>query len=749
MRNNNGFRLALLLATAVAALGVAVPAMAQDVGAATPEANGSPKEVVTLGDIIVTAQRRGQNLGKVPVSISAFSSEMLAAADVSSLEEVYAYTPNMNFNQSSGSAQIYLRGVGNNIANSSTDGSVAVNVDGVYVARPFGALLDFYDVERVEVLRGPQGTLYGRNATAGAINVISKRGGRELSGYAKAIYGSFDRREVQGAIGGPLTADGNIRARIAGRYARDNGFTKDLDSRGSNKLDNQDVNAVRGTLDGDFGAFSVKLTADYTRQHSDGDTVRVLDGSGQADAVGVHVPDDFHSARNNLPTYNNNRSWGVTNESSYDFGGVSLISITGFRKLRQHFYLNTDGTQEDVSESIFYTNARQVSQELRLQSDTSKALSWIVGGYYFNEKVKADVLLPRLSGVAARSFPFTTIFDTHNSVEALAGFVDGTYHVSDQWSVSAGIRYSHEDKDIYRSLYAPAAAVRDVFNRSAFGTAISATTVTPKFEAWTPRFVINFEPSEGKLIYASISRGFKSGGANQAAPTAAPFGNELLWSYEMGAKVHFWDNRAFLTAALFKYDYSDLQVTTFQNGLNVIQNAASAKPWGSEVELRLNPTSHLSFNFSGSYLDAYYDNFISSLGGVATDASGKRMTNAPKWTGSASANYDVALGENAGSLAFFGAVNYRSATDFNQFNFSKLRQPAYALVDARVSWTLPDQRFTLSTFVKNAFDKEYLRNIAPFTSISSKAYITANPVGSALGYPGPGRQLGIEASFNF
>jgi len=734
----------LYLATAALAAVWCLPAGAQE---ATSPAGASRD--AAGGDIVVTAQRRSESLSKVPVSISAFSGETLARADVKSLQEVYAYTPNMAFNQSSGSAQIYLRGVGNNISNASTDGSVAINVDGVYVARPFGALLDFYDVERVEVLRGPQGTLYGRNATAGAINIMSTRPTRDFSGYVKAIYGSFDRREIQGAVGGPLTQDGNVRARIAGRYARDDGFTKDLDPRGSNKLDNQNVDALRGTLDADMGAFSLKLTADYTKQHSDGDTIRILDASGQSDAVGSPVPANFHEARNNLPTFNNNRSWGIAAEASYDLGSVSLISVTGYRKLRQYFLLNTDGTEVDVSESIFYTRSRQFSQELRLQSNTDSALSWILGGYYFNEKVAARISLPRLSGAGTRPFPYSTIFDTHNTVKAFAGFADATYRFSDRFSASAGIRYSKEDKDIYRSLYSPSGVVRDIFNTASFGPAAAATTVDPSYDAWTPRFVLNFEPDDRTLIYASVSRGFKSGGANQAAPTAAPFGNELLWSYELGAKVRMWDNRAFLTASVFKYDYTDLQVTTFQNGLNVIQNAATAKPWGVEAELKLTPVQELQINLSGSYLHAKYGDFISSLGGVAKDASGNRMINAPKWTLSGSASYDIPLGQKAGMLTVFGAVNYRSTTDFNQFNFRQFQQPGYALVDARIKWTAPGENFSLSAFAKNLFDKDYVRNIASFTSISSPAYLALNPVGSATGYPAPGRQLGVEANFTF
>ena len=745
MSNGKRFHHVYLATAAFIAL-AATPAVAQDaVAALQPQDEAS----AAGGDIVVTAQRRSESLSKVPVSISAFSGDMLAKSDVKGLQEVYAYTPNMAFNQSSGSAQIYLRGVGNNISNASTDGSVAVNVDGVYVARPFGALLDFYDIDRVEVLRGPQGTLYGRNATAGAINIVSARPTRDLSGYVKGIYGSFDRREIQGAVGGPLTAEGNVRARIAGRLARDNGFTKDLDPRGSNRLDNQNVDALRGMLDADFGPLSIKLTADYTKQHSDGDTIRVLDRSGQSDAVGAPVPADFHSARNNLPTYNDNRTWGIAAEASYDFGPVSLISVIGYRKLRQHFLLNTDGTETDVSESIFFTKSRQISQELRLQSNGDTPLTWIVGGYYFHEKVAALISLPRLSGAGARAFPYSTIFDTNNSVEAFAGFADATYHFSDQFSASAGIRYSKEDKDIFRSLYSPSAIVRNVFDRSNYGNAIAATTVTPSYDAWTPRFVLNYEPNNTTLLYASISRGFKSGGANQVAPTAAPFGNELLWSYEAGAKIRFWDNRAFLTASVFRYNYTDLQVTTFQNGLNVIQNAASAKPWGVETELKLTPVPELQLNFSGSYLNAKYGNFISSLGGLPRAATGARMINAPKWTASASASYDVELGEGAGMITLFGAVNYRSTTEFNQFNFAQFRQPGYALVDARIKWTAPAGNFSLSAFAKNLFDKEYVRNIASFTSITAPAYLATNPVGSATGYPGPGRQLGLEANFTF
>lgn len=726
--------IALLASTSSAAL-------AQTADDAAPAENGQ-------GDIVVTAQRRSESLRDVPIAVTAFSADSLARSDIRGLQEVFSYTPNMTFNQSSGTAQIYLRGVGSNIANFSTDGSVAVNVDGVYVARPFGALNDFLDVDHIEILRGPQGTLYGRNATAGAINIISKRPTRELSGYVRGIYGSFDRRELQGAIGGALTSGGNVRARIAGRWARDDGFTKDLDPRGSNKLDNQNVNALRGTLDGDFGPLAIQLTADYLKQHSNGDTVRVLDGSGYADQVGAPLPWDFHSARNNLPTYNDNRTFGFTGQATYDLGGASLVSVTGYRELRQHFLLNTDGTEADVSESIFYTNAKQFSQELRLQSNGDGPLRWLAGAYYFHEKVNSVTLLPRLSGMGTRPFPYSTIFIGDGTTNAYAGFVDGTYSFTAKLSFSAGIRYSKENKSLHRELYAPGAVIRDVFDRAAFGSRAAVRDDSPGYDAWTPRFVLNYRPSEDALFYLSASRGFKSGGANIAATTSAPFNNELLWSYEAGAKISFLARKAFWSAAIFRYDYSNLQVTTFQNGLNAIQNAASANPWGVESELSLKPSPALELKLSAAYLEATYDKFISSLGGVAVDASGNRMIGAPKWTLSGSANYVWDLG-SAGSLGVFGAVNYRSATDFNQFNFATMRQSGYALVDGRVSWTAPRGGLSISGFVKNLFDKDYVRNIAGFTSISAPAYLAANPQGSALGYPGPGRQLGVEVGYRF
>lgn len=731
--------LALSVATAFA--GHAGIAHAQETGTGQ-QASSSENE------ILVTAQRRSENLRDVPVSVTAFSGEALARADIESLQDVFSYTPSMTFNTSSGAAQIYLRGVGSNIANFSTDGSVAVNVDGVYVARPFGALTDFLDVERVEVLRGPQGTLYGRNATAGAINVVSARPTRDLTGYAKAIYGTFNRRELQGAISGPLTSDGNIRARVAGRWARDDGFTKDLDPAGSNKLDNSDVDALRGSLDGDFGALSVQITADYGRQHSDGDTVRVLDGSGYADEIGAPLPDDFHSARNDLPTFNNNRTWGISGQATYDFGDVSLISVTGYRELKQHFLLNTDGTEADISESIFLTDAKQFSQELRLQSNGDGPFSWIIGGYYFNEKVNSVTLLPRLSGMGTRAFPYTNIFIGNGEVDAYAGFADVSYKLTDRLTVSAGIRYSHEKKDLYRELYSPSTIVRDAYDTDAFGTRSAFRADTPTYDAWTPRFVVNYKPTDDLLLYVSASRGFKSGGANVAAATSEPFGNELLWSYEAGVKLNLLNGKGLWSTSVFRYDYTDLQVTTFQNGLNSIQNAASARPWGIETELSLSPVRELQINLSAAYLDATYHDFTSSLGGVAVDASGNRMIGAPEWTLSGSANYDFDLG-GAGTLSAFGAVNYRSTTDFNQFNFTNMQQEGYALVDARLTWTAPGGNYSISGFAKNLFDVEYVRNIAAFTSITSPTYLATNPQGSALGYPGPGRQLGVELGVRF
>ena len=704
-------------------------------------------------DIVVTAQRRQESANTAPISISAFSGEALQKSDINGISDLYLHTPNVTFNTSTGAAQIFIRGAGTAVASFSVDSSVAVSVDGVNLSRPAAALVDYFDVDRVELVRGPQGTLYGRNATAGVLNILSKRPTREIEGYVTATYGSFDRREIKGALSGPIGE--NWAARVAGRLRRDDGFTRDLDPRGTNASDKSDVDAIRLTLDS-FGyeKVGVKLTADYINQRQGSQTLRPLDPSGQGQALGALTPSGFHQTRNNSPSRNDTKTYGLAAEISVDLGPVELISITGVRKLSQHFMINTDGTEADVTETFANQRQTQFSQEARLQSTAQDNFSWILGAYFLRDRVDGELAINRFSGIGTT--PATQLVpDGRSRTSAYAAFADGTVELTDTVQLTLGARYSREDKRIRREflLVNGVAGGLNAPELAPVGLRILRLDA-PSYEAFSPRVVLTYRPNPDLTIYGSATKGFKSGGTGQAdvlvalGTFAPPFANEHLWAYEVGVKGHAFDRKLFGSLTAFLYDYSNLQVTTFQNGLNVIQNAATARPKGVELELRARPSANLTFGATGSYLDARYGTFMSSLNNVPKDASGNRMVSSPKWTASANGEY-VAKLPDGGTLSLSSSVTYRSAVDFIQFNFPLNRQKAVTLWNARATWSSPDERYSLSLFGKNLTNVRYLHNIVTFTSVTAPAALPLYPQGTGLGFPAEGRSVNVEATVRF
>ncbi|MBL0770046.1 TonB-dependent receptor [Sphingopyxis sp. DHUNG17] len=710
-------------------------------------------ETTELQDIVVTAQRRTENLASAPMSISALSGEALQKADINGISDLYLHSPNVTFNTTTGAAQIFIRGVGTAVASFSVDGSVAISVDGVNLSRPAAALVDYFDVERVELVRGPQGTLYGRNATAGVLNILSKRPTREVEGYATATYGSFDRREIKGALSGPV--GDKWAARIAGRIRRDDGFTKDLDPRGTNESDKSDVDAVRITLDSfDYDKVKVKLTADFIHQRQGSQTLRPLDPSGQAEALGASTPSGFHQTRNNSPARNDTKTYGVAAELNVDLGGIELVSITGVRSLKQRFTINTDGTEADVTETFANQDQTQFSQEIRLQSAEQDSFSWILGAYYLRDRVDGELAINRFSGTGAT--PATLVApDGRSRTSAYAAFADATVKLTDRLELTMGARYSREEKRIRREFLfiGGVAGGLDAPNLAPAALRILRLDA-PNYEAFSPRALLTYRPSRDVTIYASATKGFKSGGTGQAdvlvalGTFAPPFANEQLWAYEAGIKGQTFDRKLYASLSAFLYDYTDLQVTTFQNGLNVIQNAATARPKGIEIELRARPTRDVTFGFTGAYLDARYGRFMSSLNNVPKDASGNRMISSPKWTASFHGEY-VATLAGGSTISLNSSLNYRSAVDFIQFNFPLNRQKAVTLLNARATWTSSDERYSLSLFGKNLTDRRYLHNIVTFTSVTAPAALALYPQGTSLGYPAEGRSVNVEATLRF
>jgi iron complex outermembrane recepter protein len=741
----------LLVSGSIAALGLATPVAAQ---------NGDDEETTENQEIIVTAQRRSESVQDVPISITALSGDALKKAGIQDTDNLSTLTPGLLV-QRSVVGQIRIRGIGNENYTIAGDPGVAVHSDGVYVARASAGLFDLYDVERVEVLRGPQGTLYGRNATGGVINVIpAKPNDDKMEFGASASYGNFNAIRLDGHVNLPL--GGGLAVRIAALSNNRDGFTRNTNAaaqaRGFGRLDSKKVIAIRGQIGYDNGGpFTARLMIEGVDDDSNLPAYKYLnrptalptaDFGGGANAFTrrfvrtvnqgfeLALPGSGRSIANNGDVFRTDQFGGALH-LSYDFGGATLTSITGYRKTNFNWLNDGDGSD------VFYVNylqqdfTKQWSQEVQL-SGGGDTLEWLVGGYYFRETGNSFIALPFPFGAG---LPFYITIDGKAKTKALAGFGELRWKPADALTVTLGGRYSDEKR---------AAAYRYEIN---FGAPFVANPdLKDSFNAFTPRAVVNYALNDDLNIYASATRGFKSGGFNLLAiqPGFAP---EKLWSYEGGIKASFDGGRGFANANVFYTDYKNVQVQQIVNLQSVLTNAAAATIKGAELEFGYRQPTGWEAGGTVAFLDATYDRFCTgdptqpaapiSAGCNAAnpiDLTGNRFPRAPRWTLSTYIGYTADLG-GTGTLGARLDARYQSLTYFTQFNRPLISQRGYSVYNGRITWTDPSDKYSISLFGNNLTNKVYFSEV-----LESGAF---NPQLVAQGYVAPPRTYGISASVNF
>ena len=708
-----------------------------------------------LEEIVVTAQKRAQDLQDVPISIQAYTGEYLEDFNLAELQLVAVRTPNMAFSRAGGEAQIYIRGIGTNIFGVGVDPSVAVHQDGVYFGRTNMALTQLLDIERVEILRGPQGTLYGRNTTGGAINLISRMPSDEPEGYVEAQIGNFSHKEISAAYGGPINDQWGFR--VAGRWSDDDGFTDDLDPAGENEIDDQQVKAIRGILTyTPTDRFRLSVIADRTEFDSGNRAIRPLDDLGAAEVLGSLPLGDFDETRNNLDTFFDWDMTGATVNAEVDLSDTwTLTSVTGYRKYESDFLFNTDGTEIDITRSNFKYDSEQFSQEWRIASNGIDRWNFIGGVYYLHENKAGALGLVRAGG---RPFfatvPGSTgsfIIPEDNDLDAYAVFGQATFDITPQLGLTFGLRYSKEEKEDLTSV----GAVFDLLGLESPQRPLVFSTrqVEDDWSDVTPEIGLEYQVNDDLLVYGKIAQGFKSGGFN-AFDTRPSFDEEEITSFEAGFKSDLADRSLRLNGALFYYDYQDLQVSTFINGLTLTTNAAEATVWGGELELQWVPAAAPNVRVSGglSILDAEYDRFVDRQGNNpdgtprVLDLTGNTLPNAPDFKLNIGVEYDI---EMAGGryVTLSGQLSHQDDVFFTQFNEPVVGQDGVTLIDGRVAYQL-SENFELALFGRNLADEDYFQNVVRFTSTSDPGRDPLG-IGNALGYPAPGRTYGLQAFFRF
>lgn len=771
----------LLRASHAAILGslmCSVPAFAQD------GANEQPAD----DEIVVTAQKRSESVQDVPISIAAFDGESLETANVTTVLDLGRVATNFQTVRSSntGSTRIGIRGVGS-LANTLIEPSVAVFVDGVYVPRSGAILGAFLDVEGVEVLRGPQGTLFGRNASVGALSLRSATPRDEFSGEVSGEIGSFDRYKVAGHVNIPLGE--NVAARFAGMGQWYKGAWE-------NRLDGEryggsDDVAFRGTIRADLGNLEWIVRGDYTKLDGDGVANFDLDPTSISPARLAFLQAAFNGGPDtNLNDRQMNQfmatglvdeNWGISSTASLDIGGSTLKLINSYR-VWTNDQLDGDIIFLPVSlasrRSLFDSESH--NHELQFISPEREWLDgrfdMVAGLYYFEEDFAlseelnmgssfCNVLVPAGPGRTACNGFLTstggiaaTDQDVFQNVRSIAAYAQGNIYLSDQLTLTLGGRFTNDKKNgTYAQVSSP------------FTQALRATeaVVFPELDEsrFTYRIGLNYKPSDDVMIFATHSTGYKSGGYNSGggSPALTPpvskrlFDRETVKNYELGVKSTWLDRALKANLTLYRMDIGGFQDRAFDGVSFIVRNAGSLRQQGFEFDTVVSPIDDLSFSGSVAYLDSEFTDYTAgaNLPGLTgtQDLTGQRNTFSPKWVG----NFAVDWSGDIGSGGLNWAINANLALVSDQFVGTALDGNPQTLADgytqlgARFTINGADDRWSVSIFGRNLGNVDY-RPLAVY-----------QPLGGPLGlnntvFPGSTavrvqasepRTFGASATFRF
>ncbi len=691
-------------------------------------ATGSAQAVIE--EVVVTARKRSENLQDVPVAVTAFQGTALEQRDLSDISQLSNLTPNVtlrptaSLSGSSNSSAFFIRGIGQTDFAVTTDPGVGVYIDGVYIARSVGAVLETLDVESIEVLRGPQGTLFGRNTIGGAVNVRTKRPGDEPGGNIRLTTGRFDRIDLAAAV--DLPVNDKLQLRLSGLTQNRDGFVRRLvtdpalqtdDNIVGNRQGNENSDTLRGSIlfnATDDLEFLVNIDYARVREESAASTAAItsagIPGASllapvTASGFGLvvpgdprFIPDDIDTTFATGPNETTLDILGATATVTWRLDGLEFKSITSYRETDGTFNRDGDGTPFPIGEQTRSIDFEQFTQELQITgAGFDNQFDWTAGMFYFTEEA-TDLVLVRLGNILP---PPGIDIDNFIDNESFAIFAQGTFDLNDKLSLTGGIRWTRDEKE-----YTTAQII------SGIPVTVVNGSSDAEFDAVTGRAGLEYRLNEDLLIYFSSARGFKSGGftPRYVAPVAAPlpFDPETVWSYEIGVKWQGLEDRARLNLAAFYTDYTDIQLVLFDNfGAPINQNGGEATIWGIEAEGTCIFSDYFSLATTLGYTNAEFDEVLPPLlvpFQPITVAS--RFPNTPEFQASVSPRLTlpVATGEIRLTVDWF----YSSSVHQTFENDPELYQNPHHLLDASIAYTDLPGDWSLTLGVHNAADERII-----------------------------------------
>lgn len=723
--------LALLAATAALATPDGASAANANPEEATPTAQQNPPETSGLAEIIVSAQRRSERLQDVPLAVTAIKGDRIVSAGISSTLDIGKIAPSLTVGNSIGFVTPFIRGIGTTSHGPGAESSVAIYVDGVYLASASASIFTLNNIEQVEVLKGPQGTLFGRNATGGVIQLTTKDPKPGLSANAQASYGNYNTVSGQFYVtGGNETIAGDLAA-YAGHQG--NGFGKNLFNGQDVYKVRQDISIRSKWLIRPGAGTTIRLIGDYTRnegsQYTSFDnapgTVAVLQPKGHA---GGAYDIDY-----NVQPDNRLEAGGVTLRIEQELGSVNLASVTAYRQSTFSLALDADISVVPAIDVFLRDREKQFSQEIQLLSAPGSKLKWVVGAYYYFSRGSYD---PSQAVLAPFASPFKagTVLDTQSSQRAIsyAAFGQASYEVLPATNLTVGARYTYEKRSFDGRTLATVGG-------SAFGDLFPPIHAADSASKPTFRVSVDHRFTRNLLAYASFNNGFKSGGFNSGVPTVAPFKPETLSAYEVGLKTDLLDRRVRFNPAVFYYTYNNIQVEQPVAGQVYYYNGPSAKIYGLDADLTFQVSDRLTLNGGFMLLHTKYGLFPNAIintqlptGGTFQtqgSATGNQLSFSPKRSGSLAADYRLPVGD--GQLLANVTVSYNSGF-YNQPD-NILRQPAYTLINSSLKWQIGHSGFSASIWGRNLTNQRVAVSLQPSAISSLRLLAPPRTYGVTLG----------------
>ena len=745
------------------------------------------EELQGLDEIIVTARRRQERVQDTPISMTALSGDTLSESGTRTIGDLAAIAPSLFASGSAagaGTTFFAIRGQTQLDSQVATDPSVALYLDDVYIATSNGVLNDLTDIQRVEVLKGPQGTLFGRNTTGGAIAVYSNPPTYDLGGSFRARYGSFDSFGFEGVLNVPIVAD-KAALRLVGVTSQDDGYAVNAVS--GEALGKQFSRQARGTLLLEpVDNFSLTIRADYSLLRNRGRVTKLayiepaavnpfnpslavtaiesgLFAGGFPDVFAAEAAlAPFLNASNDRIAQTNGISpstglqanfarfeqWGVSARAELELGDITLRSITAYRELDGKSFGDADATPFSILQYETTLDPKQFSQEFQILGESfDNRLNWVAGAYFYQVKGADGSTAENLSVLTGQDLtgdgipdilnPNFSLGDNDNTSRAV--FAQGTFKLSDVFSITAGGRYTSERKTL--DLTSTAGGLCSLPPALLVSPGVCQTRLSNKFDGWSYIFSLEYKPNNDLLAYAKTTRGFRSGGQNFCArgdvAAFAPFRPEIVTDYELGLKSEFFDRRVRFNLAAFYSNYSDIQrVTQVPGGGGAVQaitNAAKARIYGVEVETLASPLEGLTLGANLGYINARYKEFVDVLG----DRTNEPFVLTPEFSYSLFGEYGFDVGD-AGTLKIRGDWRWVDAVDYGRGG-PGTREPSYGLMNGRISFTTSDNQLEFAAFARNLFNKKY--NEGRFDFVDT--------LGFAVAYVGDPRTFGVEAKIRF